>query len=130
MGSQEPITSGQIKPESRREHETCSRLQHRTVNLQPPRNAVEGYTKTRDRASKRRPRWQPQEARNGVGKYHYPVSGIPRSRERGPVEAFCQRVLKEIDRDIPRSRERGPVEAVALHGGPGRLEVDGSVLEA
>ena len=44
MGSQEPITSGQIKPESRREHETCSRLQHRTVNLQPPRNAVEGYT--------------------------------------------------------------------------------------
>src|SRR5436309_1979363 len=36
---------------------------------------------------------------------------IPRSRERGPVEAFISLKLFTRTKLIPRSRERGPVEA-------------------
>ena len=44
MPSQEPITPGQIKPESCREPETSSPFQQSNVNLQAPRNGVHGYT--------------------------------------------------------------------------------------
>ena len=44
MPSQEPISAGQIKPESCREPQTSSPFQQRNVSLQPPRKSVEGYT--------------------------------------------------------------------------------------
>jgi len=44
MPSQDPISPGQIKPESCREPQTSSRLQQTNVNLQAPRNGVNGYT--------------------------------------------------------------------------------------
>jgi hypothetical protein len=34
---------GQIKTESFREHETNPSMQQRNVNLQPPRNSLDGY---------------------------------------------------------------------------------------
>ena len=45
MPSQEPISAGQIKPESCREPQTSSPFQQRNVSLQPPRKSVEGYNK-------------------------------------------------------------------------------------
>jgi hypothetical protein len=44
MPSQEPISAGQIKPESCREPEISSRLQQTNVNLQAPRNGVNGHS--------------------------------------------------------------------------------------
>ncbi len=37
--------------------------------------------------------------------------GIPRSRERGPIEAQRRRSIARAVAEIPRSRERGPIEA-------------------
>jgi hypothetical protein len=46
MPSQEPISPGQIKPESCREPQTSSRLQQTNVNLQAPPKSEEGYKLT------------------------------------------------------------------------------------
>src|ERR1039458_3230620 len=45
MPSQEPISAGQIKPESCREPQTSLRLQQTNVNLQAPPKCAESYTK-------------------------------------------------------------------------------------
>jgi hypothetical protein len=43
MPAQEPISPGQIKPESSREPQTSSRLQQTNVNLQAPPKSEERY---------------------------------------------------------------------------------------
>ena len=44
MPAQEPISPGQIKPESSREPQTSSRLQQTNVNLQAPPKSEERYS--------------------------------------------------------------------------------------
>src|SRR5947207_507243 len=39
------------------------------------------------------------------------IAQIPRSRDRGPIEAAIARSMRAMMRRIPRSRDRGPIEA-------------------
>ena len=40
------------------------------------------------------------------------LSGIPRSRDRGPIEAYMVELALPVGLEIPRSRDRGPIEAM------------------
>ena len=89
MPLQEPISPGQIKPESCREPETSSRLQQTNANLQAPRNGVHGYTQPPQRFS-------PSQFLEWAQKQTTLAQQVYSCYEAGPFGYSLHRKLKEL----------------------------------